>query len=286
MQLAEKFLNGLKQPMIDNCMKVFENMQKMMNDQMTKAGDVVSQTPQAYNSDLYNLAKNINETAVIPIAVLIITFIAIYEIIHLVIDRNNFNDFETFIFFKWIFKTSISIYLVSHAFEFSMAIFDVMQSVIRSASGISIEQFQVGQEAMKASIEKMSIVDLMFFTTQLNAMQMIVWALGIVIWVICVGRIIEMYFIISVSALPFATLTSSRYGHIGDSYIKSAVALGLQGLFIIITLGAWSVFVQSLTVAKNGNPWTFMFSFLAASLLAVIVLFRTKSAASSIVSAA
>lgn len=190
MQLAEKFLNGLKQPMIDNCMKVFENMQKMMNDQMTKAGDVVSQTPQAYNSDLYNLAKNINETAVIPIAVLIITFIAIYEIIHLVIDRNNFNDFETFIFFKWIFKTSISIYLVSHAFEFSMAIFDVMQSVIRSASGISIQQFQVGQEAMKASIEKMSIVDLMFFTTQLNAMQMIVWALGIVIWVICVGRII------------------------------------------------------------------------------------------------
>ena len=52
------------------------------------------------------------------------------ELIQLIIEKNNLHDFDTWIFFKWIFKTFCAVLIVTNTWNIVMAVFDVAQNVV------------------------------------------------------------------------------------------------------------------------------------------------------------
>ena len=89
-----------------------------------------------WNAGVFSMIRSLSESVIIPIAGVILAFVMTYELIQMVIDRNNLHDIDTWIFFKWIFKTFVAVLLVTHTFDIVMGIFDMAQSVVNSASGV------------------------------------------------------------------------------------------------------------------------------------------------------
>lgn len=93
------------------------NLEDMFADVNTKVAAIageVGKTPEQWNSGVFAMVRSLSQSVVVPIAGLVIAAILSYELIHMVIDRNNMHDFETFIFFKWIIKAGVAAYVVNH----------------------------------------------------------------------------------------------------------------------------------------------------------------------------
>ncbi|UHR02952.1 hypothetical protein LV469_01325 [Peptoniphilus sp. GNH] len=286
MGLLEKLLSSLKGSVINAIINNF-TLASTDGGMLSQVTDIARADPRSYNSDLFSIAQNVNRNVIVPVAMIIITFIAISEIYALVIEKNNMHDFDTFVFFKWIVKTYLSIYLVNHSFDFIMAIFSISQNMVGQVSGATAEAINTASniEAIRANLEKLSFFELASTYIQTLIPAFIIRILYIAMWVITLGRMAEIYFVISVSSLPFATLTSGRFSGVGDNYIKTSVALGLQGLFMIMTIAFYSTFVERLAVDPGTDMVGFLGKAVGASLLAVIVLLRTKSIAMSVTGA-
>lgn len=287
MNILEKFLDILKKPLIE---LIISNYKELTVAKVDEIADLASANPQSYNGQIFNLARNVNENVVIPIAVIIITFIAIHEIISMVIDKNNMHDFDTFMFFKWVMKTYISIYLVSNSFNFVMSIFEIGQNLVGSVAGGFSGSLDMTETltALEATLENKTIIELLFMSMSSFMMGISSNVINLVVWIIAVGRIVEIYFVISVSSMPFATLTSNRYSNVGDNYLKTAIALGLQGMFMVLAVAFYSAYLNSIaTEVFNGigsDPFGGM-KVLGAGILLIFILLRTKSIANSVVGA-
>lgn len=111
------------------------NLTTMFTDVNDKAGTIateVAKTPQGWNSNIFNMIHNLSDSVIVPIAGMIITFVLCYELISMITEKNNMHDLDTWMFFKWFFKAWIAVYLVSHTFDITMAIFDVGQHMVES----------------------------------------------------------------------------------------------------------------------------------------------------------
>ena len=91
------------------------------------------------------------------------------------IDKNTFHDFETFMFFKWVFKTFAAVLIVTNTWNIIMGIFDVAQHVVNQAAGVIVPaSLDISSVAanMEASLRNMDIGLLLglWFQTQMVGM--------------------------------------------------------------------------------------------------------------------
>ena len=165
----------------------------------TQVGDIATQvgtTPANFSPGVFAMIRNVSESVIIPVAGLILTFIACYELIQMIIDHNNLANFETWIFFKWVFKTFVAVTLITNTFNIVMAVFDVTQHVINNAGGLIAGNTAVDAaalETMQDTLEAMEIGPLFALFLQCMVVQFTIKALSVVIFVIVYGRMIEIY---------------------------------------------------------------------------------------------
>lgn len=255
----------------------------------TQVGDIASQvgtTPANFSPGIFSLIRNISETVILPIAGLILTFIACCELIQMIIDHNNLANFETWIFFKWIFKTFVAVTLISNTFNIVMAVFDVTQHVINSAGGLIAGSTAVNGsalETMRHTLEGMDIGELFALYLQSMVLQFTIQALSIVIFVIVYGRMIEIYLMTSMAPIPFSTFGNREQSAAGQNYLKSMLALGFQGFLIMICVGIYAVLIQGITISSDiiGSVW----GVVGYTVLLCFTLFKTGSIAKSIFAA-
>ena len=255
----------------------------------TQVGDIASQvgtTPANFSPGIFSLIRNISETVILPIAGLILTFIACCELIQMIIDHNNLANFETWIFFKWIFKTFVAVTLISNTFNIVMAVFDVTQHVINSAGGLIAGSTAVNGsalETMRHTLEGMDIGELFALYLQSMVLQFTIQALSIVIFVIVYGRMIEIYLMTSMAPIPFSTFGNREQSAAGQNYLKSMLALGFQGFLIMICVGIYAVLIQGITISSDiiGSIW----GVVGYTVLLCFTLFKTGSIAKSIFAA-
>ena len=221
-----------------------DNLSAMLLDINEKVGTVageVGKPPSSWNSEVFAFIKSINENVVLPIAVIILTAICCIELIQVVMQKNSMHDTDTFEFFKYIIKMWIAVWLVSHAFEFSMAVFDVAQDMVGKAAGVVGSSANIAPgdfDAMVDALKEKSVGTLIGISLETGLVKISLTILSVLITVILYGRMIEIYIYCSVAAIPFATMGNKEWSGIGTNYIKSLFALGLQGLFILIFLGS------------------------------------------------
>lgn len=261
-----------------------ENMFTDVNNNVSTIAAQVGTTPQGWNSSIFNMIRNLSDTVVLPIAGLILTFVLCYELITMVTEKNNMHDVDTFMFFKYIFKCGIAVYLVSHTFDITMAIFDVAQTIINSASGAISHDTHIDISSaltnLGATMDDMGIGDLMLLVLETALVSMAMNIVGIIITVILYGRMIEIYITTSVAPIPFATMTNREWGSIGNNYLKSLFALGFQGFFMMVCVGIYAVLIRSFTISDDLH--TTLFTIAAYTVILCFSLFKTSALSKSI----
>ena len=276
----------IKEMLVGGIMSNLSGMFDAVNQQVAEIAGDVGTTPANFSPGVYSMIRNISESVIIPIAGLILTFIACYELIQLIIDHNNLANFETWIFFKWIFKTFVAVTLITNTFNIVMAVFDVAQNVVNASSGIISAGTAVDAstlEAMEETLMGMDIGPLLGLFLQSIIVQITMYALSIVIFIIVYGRMVEIYLLTSLAPIPFATFGSREQSQIGQNYLRSLLALGFQGFLIMICVGIYAVLIQSIAFSDNiiSSIWGAM----GYTVLLVFTLFKTGAIARSVFNA-
>ena len=285
--LTEWITDWLKGLLIEGILGNLEGLFDTVNARVGEVAVQVGTTPAAWNAGVFSLIRQISETVILPIAGMILTFVATYELIQMLIERNNLHDVDTFMFFKWIFKAWVAVYLVTHTFDITMAVFDMAQHVVSGAAGVIGGSTNIDVDAalssMQAGLDAMEVPELLLLVMETSLVSLCMKIMSVLITVILYGRMIEIYLYCSVAPIPFATMTNREWGQIGNNYLKSLIALGFQGFLIMICVGIYAVLVNSMIIADNLH--SAIFSLAAYTVILCFSLFKSGALAKSIFSA-
>ena len=249
--IFDKIEEFFKELLLGGIQANLESMFLDINDKVGAVATDVGKTPMGWNGDVFAFIKSINDSVIIPIAGLIITAVLCIELINMVMQKNNMHDTDTFEFFKYIIKMWIAVWLVSHAFEFSMAVFDVAQHMVNKAAGLINTSATVSGDqivAMMDTLKEKGLGELVMILFETSLIKVAIQVISVVIMLVVYGRMFEIYVYSSVSAIPFATMGNKEWGQIGTNYIKGLFALGLQGLFLMVCLGIYAVLVKTIKI--------------------------------------
>ena len=249
--IFDKIEEFFKELLLGGIQANLESMFLDINDKVGAVATDVGKTPMGWNGDVFAFIKSINDSVIIPIAGLIITAVLCIELINMVMQKNNMHDTDTFEFFKYIIKMWIAVWLVSHAFEFSMAVFDVAQHMVNKAAGVINTSATVSGDqivAMMDTLKEKGLGELVMILFETSLIKVAIQVISVVIMLVVYGRMFEIYVYSSVSAIPFATMGNKEWGQIGTNYIKGLFALGLQGLFLMVCLGIYAVLVKTIKI--------------------------------------
>ena len=281
-QIEEWFRNML----IEGIMEHLTNTFSSLNTEVGEISNVVGQTPAEFLPSVYNLIRTLSENLIMPIAGIILTIIACYELIQLVISHNNLANFETFIFFKWVFKTFVAVTLITNTFTITMAVFDVAKWVIERSGGIIAASTAVDAStlaSMQPVLEAMDTGELFSIFLQTFVLQFLIKLAAVFIFIVVNGRMIEIYLYVSMAPIPFATFGNHEQSQMGQNYFKALWALGLQGFLIMVCVGIYAVMIQSVAFSSDimGSMWK-VFGF---TVLLGFTLLKSGSIAKSILHA-
>ena len=284
--ILDAIAEWLKELLISGIMGNLTGVFDSVNSRVGEIATDVGMTPASFSPGIFSMIRNVSETVIIPIAGLILTFIACYELIQLIIEHNNLSNFETWIIFKWIFKTFVAVTLISNCFNIVMAVFDVCQTVISGSGGIIGASTAVSDSAiaaMEATLETYGVGTLLGIYLMSFVIQLTLWILSIVIFVIVYGRMIEIYLMTSLAPIPLSTFGSREQSQTGQNYLRSLFALGFQGFLIIICVGIYAVLIQSISFTSDivGSLW----GVVGYTVLLVFTLFKTGGLARSVLNA-
>ena len=221
----------IKQGLIDAITGQFTGIFESVNNQVTDVAAQVGQTPQGWNGGVFSMIQTLSETVVLPIAGMILTFVLVYELIQMILEKNNMHEFDTFNIFKWVFKTFVATYLLTNCFTIVMAVFDVAQTVVANSAGIINGNLDVAASMadLETQLQAMGIWELIGLWLETNIINLCMWILSIVIFVIVYGRMIEIYLTVSIAPIPFST-RQPRMGSDGDELPALPVRPWLPGI--------------------------------------------------------
>ena len=276
----------LRDLLVSGIMNNLNNTFDTVNHQVGQVANQVGTTPANFSPAVFTMIRQISENVIMPIAGIILTFIACYELITLVISHNNLANFETWIFFKWIFKTFIAVELITHTFDITMAVFDVAQSVINRSGGLiqGAARIDPGNiAALQHRVETMEIGPLFGLFLQSFVVQFLMLLLSALIFVIVHARMIEIYLMVSLAPIPMSTFGNREQSMIGQNYMRSLFALGFQGFLILICVGIYAVLVRGVALTNDiiGSLW----GLVGYTILLAFTLFKTGTIARSVLHA-
>ena len=254
----------------------------MFNDVNEKVGTIaaeVGKTPQQWNASVFSIIRTLSENVVLPIAGLIITFVLCYELITMITEKNNMHDIDTFMFFKWFFKAFVAVFLVTHTFDITMAVFDMAQHVVSGAAGVIGGNTNIDVDAalssMQAGLDAMEIPELLLLVMETSLVSLCMKIMSVLITVILYGRMIEIYLYCSVSPIPFATMTNREWGQIGTNYFRGLFALAFQAFLMMVCVAIYAVLVAGIQYSDNLS--SSLFGVMAYTVVLCFSLFKTGS---------
>ncbi|EQE49567.1 VirB6/TrbL-like conjugal transfer protein, CD1112 family [Clostridioides difficile] len=283
--IFDKIEEFFKEFLLGGIQANLESMFLDINDKVGAIATDVGKTPMGWNGQVFSFIKSINDSVIIPIAGLIITAVLCIELINMVMQKNNMHDTDTFDFFKYIIKMWIAVWLVSHAFEFSMAVFDVAQHMVNKAARVINTSATVSGNQIVAMIDSLKdkgLGELVMILFETSLIKVAIQVISIVIMLVVYGRMFEIYIYSSVSAIPFATMGNKEWGQIGTNYIKGLFAIGLQGLFLMVCLGIYAVLVKTIKIT---DIHTSTFTILGYAVLLGLMMLKSGTLAKSVLNA-
>ena len=275
--------NWLKELLISGIMGNLEGLFDTVNAKVGEIAVQVGTTPAAWNAGVFSLIRQLSETVILPIAGLVLTFVATYELIQMLLEKNNMHEFDVANIYKWVFKTACAILILSNTFNIVMAVFDVSQSVIADAAGLIQGSTDITPDMLaelETTLEGMDLGPLLGLWLQSSVIGLTMQIMGIIIFVLVYGRMIEIYLMTSLAPLPVATLSNRELGGTGQNYLKSLFAVGFQGMLILVCVAIYAVLIQG--IATGGDPIGAIWGTVGYTVLLCFMLFKTGGIAQRI----
>ena len=283
----ESITDWLKEILTAGIISNLSGMFDSTNQQVSQIVGDVGLTPQAWNSGIFNMIQNLSNTVILPIAGAILAFVMTLELIQLITDKNNLHDVDTWMFFKWVFKSAAAVLIVTNTWTIVMGIFDAAQSVVSSAAGIIVGNTSIDITPLMTDMETrlmdMDVGPLFGLWFQSLFVGICTWAITICIFIVIYGRMIEVYLVTSIAPIPMATMVNREWGQMGQNYLRSLLALGFQAFLIVVCVAIYSVLVQNIAISTDISAaiWTCM----GYTVLLCFCLFKTSSLAKSVFNA-
>ncbi len=286
--IGEMINEWLKELLIGGIMNNLSGLFDSVNDKVSDIAVQVGSTPQAWNSGIYSMIQTLSENVIVPIAGLILAFIMTLELIQMITEKNNLHgEIDSWMFFRWVFKTAAAILIVTNTWNIVMGVFDVAQSVITQASGVVVSDVSLNIADiivdLEARLNEMGVGELIGLWLQSSIVVVTMWAMTICIFIIAYGRMIEIYLVTSIAPIPMATMMGKEWGGMGQNYLRSLLALGFQGFLIIICVAIYAVLIRNILVDTSiaAAIWTCV----GYTVLLCFTLFKTGSLSKSLFAA-
>ena len=283
----DSITDWLKEVLVSGIVSNLSGMFDSTNEQIGEIAGQVGLTPQGWNSGIFSMIQNLSNNVILPLAGAILAIVMTLELIQLITDRNNLNDVDTWMFFKWVFKSAAAVLIVSNTWTIVMGIFDAAQSVVNGAAGVMIGNTSIDISSVVTDLEsrlmEMDVGPLLGLWFQSLFVGICTWAITICIFIVIYGRMIEVYLVTSVAPLPMATMANREWGQMGQNYLRTLFALGFQAFLIMVCVAIYSVLVQNISVSTDISTaiWTCM----GYTVLLCFCLFKTSSLARSVFNA-
>ena len=179
---------------------VLDNLETMFTDVNTKVGSIageVGQTPSSWNAGIFSMIRNLSDNVMIPVAGMIISAILCYELITMVMDKNNMHEMGSEFFFRYLIKACVAVMLLSKTFDITMAIFDVGNHIVTSASGVitgstSLDVSSTLQTMFNDQLSTMGIGELIGLGIETMIVSLCMKIMSVLITVVLYGRMIEI----------------------------------------------------------------------------------------------
>ena len=285
--ILDKISDAIKEFLMGLIESNLTNMFTDVNDKVGTIATEVGKTPSSWNGSIYTMVKGLSDNVIVPIAGIIITFVLCYELISMVTEKNNMQEMDTWMFFKWFFKAAVAIYLLTNTFNIVMAVFDIGQHVVGGAArvigGSTSIDIASTLDTMRTGMEAMEIGELLGLAIETLLISLCLKIMSILITVILYGRMIEIYLTVSVAPIPFATMTNREWGNIGTNYFRGLFALAFQGFLIMVCVGIYAVLINNMIIADDIH--SALFSVAAYTVILCFSLFKTGSLSKSIFNA-
>ena len=287
LNILDTILDWIKSILTDCITDNLSGMFDQINTEVGAVAGTVGQTPADWNAGVFSMIRTLSDNVIVPVAGMILTFVLCYELISMLIDRNNFHDIETFLFFKWIFKCYVAVTLVTHTFDITMAIFELAQRMVQQSAGIisgtTAIDFAAAAGSITDQLESMGVGELFGLLVETLLLRLTVPILSMCVMLVLVGRMIEAYIYCSVGAIPIATMTNREWGQMGSNYLKGLAALGLQGFFIMICVAIYTVLIGE--IGSGDNIHAAIWRCAGYTVLLCFSLFKTSAVSKSILGA-
>lgn len=283
--LTDWITDWLRGLLVSGIMGNFSGLFTDVNNQVKEVATQVGTSPAAWNAGVFSLIKQISETVVLPVAGIVLTFVMCYELIGMIIEKNNLHDLDTWIFFKWFFKTFITVMILSNTFNIVLGVFELAQSVVNDAAGVIGSTAGIPSSILadlETKLQSMDLGPLLGLWLQSFIVRLTAVALNIVIFVIVYGRMIEIYLLTSLAPIPFATVGNREIGHMGQNYFKSLLAIAFQGFLILVCIAIYAVLVKSISTAGTADIIGAVWSVMGYTVLLCFTLFKTGTLSKSI----
>ena len=274
----------MRQGLIEGIIQKYAGIYDSVNSKILEVAGDVGQTPEGWHSGIFDMIRTLSDTAIIPIAGMILTFVLCYELIQLIIEKNNLHDFDVMNIYKWIFKTFVAVFILTHTFDIVMGIFSLSQNVVNASAGVITGSLEVDGAAALAHLETllqdMGFWELIGLWLETNILHLCITAITICIFLIMYGRMIEIYLTVSIAPIPLSTLANKEWGQIGTNYLKTLFALAFQGFIIIACVAIYAALIQSIPMADSvhGAIW----GTAGYTILLCIALFKTGTLSKAI----
>jgi len=262
---------------------MFDNTNEIIGD----SAITLSQTPLSFNPAVFDMIRNLSEIILLPIGGMVLTYVLTYELIQMITEKNNMADFDTFNLYKWVFKTWIAVFIMANMFDIIMAIFDLASSAINAAAGMVIGNLDLGSPAMMAQLEILledaGLGELLGLFFQSFLVGFIMNIISVIIFIVVVGRMMEIYITISLAPIPLATLVNREWSSMGNNYLKALFAVAFQGFLMMVCLAIYAVLIASVVTANSVNGA--LFQMLGYTALVCFMLLKTGGISKSIFNA-
>lgn len=285
--LWNKITEWLKEMLVGGVMSNLTGLFDSINEQVAEIAGTVGTTPQGWNSGVFSMVQSLSDNVVVPIAGVLLAIVMAMELIQMIVDRNNMNDFDLGQIFKWVFKSFVAVMLVTSTWDIVMGIFDLAQAVVSNAAGVIIADTSLDLSAivtdMEARLMEMEVGALFSLWIQSALIGILSWALTICIFIVVYGRFLEIYMVTSIAPIPMATLGNREWSQTGQNYLRSLFALGFQAFLIIVCVAVYAVLVKSIAV--DDDVIKAIWTCIGYTVLLCFTLFKTSSLSRSVFNA-
>jgi hypothetical protein len=251
--LFDSIANWFRGLLIEGIIANFIGMFNEVNTQVVEIASQVGATPAGWNASVYSMVRTLSETVIIPIAGIILTFVLTYELISMIIEKNNMAEFDVMNIYKWIIKTFIAVFILTNTFDIVMAVFDMGRHVVNASAGVitSSLDMNLALTQLEEQLAAMGTGELIGLYLESAILSLAMKAISLCVFIIIYGRMLEIYLTCSIAPIPFSTFANREWGHIGNNYLKSLFALAFQGFLIMVCVAIYAILLQTITASSN-----------------------------------